>query len=378
MSKLNKAKFMEPTQNKTELSYLTRSLLHHPSPYIIYEVDGSIAWANMAARYIFDLEELSELSIDKIDDDIKNNFGDIDSIALYYDTPIEITLRNISFFMRTRVHMIPVTDESGIMLIELLCKSRDGLDALKETIECIENNRVELAYQKQYDLVTGEITGVEALLRLQDGKGGHFPNDKVIPLIEGEKLFSLIVLESLNQIKKFFKVKDELGLSDTTVYLNVSAHTIMHQEFCKIFSRFVEENNIKENEFGLEITETAELEDTKKAGESLERLKKRGIKIALDDFGAGYASLKYIRDLPIDVVKLDRHFTSNISDPSTSRLIKFVSDVCAELNLEMIGEGIETEKEKNMMIELGCLTGQGFLMHMPSFIEDIKKENNDG
>ena len=150
------------------------------------------------------------------------------------------------------------------------------------------------------------------------------------------------------------------------------------QEFCKIFSRFVEENGIKENEFGLEITETAELEDTKKAGESLERLKKRGIKIALDDFGAGYASLKYIRDLPIDVVKLDRHFTSNISDPSTSRLIKFVSDVCAELNLEMIGEGIETEKEKNMMIELGCLTGQGFLMHMPSFIEDIKKENNDG
>ena len=101
----------------------------------------------------------------------------------------------MSFFMRTRVHMIPVTDESGIMLIELLCQSRDGLDALKETIECIENDRVELAYQKQYDLVTGEITGVEALLRLQDGKGGHFPNDKVIPLIEGEKLFSLIVLE---------------------------------------------------------------------------------------------------------------------------------------------------------------------------------------
>ena len=121
---------MEVTQSKTELSYLTRSLLHHPSPYIIYELDGSIAWANMAARYIFDLKELGELSIDKIDDEIKNNFGDINSIALYYDTPIEVTLRNISFFMRTRVHMIPVTDESGIMLIELLCQSRDGLDAL--------------------------------------------------------------------------------------------------------------------------------------------------------------------------------------------------------------------------------------------------------
>ena len=104
---------------------------------------------------------------------------------------------------------------------------------------------------------------------MQDGEGGYFANDRVIPLIEGEKLFSLIVLESLNQVKKFFKVKDSLGLKDTTLYLNVSAHTIMHQEFCKIFTKFVKDNDIKPNEFGLEITETAELEDIKKASESL-------------------------------------------------------------------------------------------------------------
>ena len=376
MSKLSSLKSTEQMQHKDkELNYLTRSLLHHPSPYIIYELDGSIAWANMAAKYIFNLSDLEEVSIRNIDDAIKNNFGDLESIALYYDTPIEITLRKINFFMRTRVHMIPVSDDSGIMLIELLCSSRDGLNALKETIECIENNRIELAYQKQYDLNTNKITGVEALLRMQDGKGGYFANDKVIPLIEGEKLFSLIVLESLNQVKDFFKQKDAKGLSDVTLYLNVSAHTIMHEEFCKIFSKFVDENNIKPNEFGLEVTETAELEDMQKAGESLARLKEKGIKIALDDFGAGYASLKYIKDLPIDVVKLDRHFTSNISDSSTARLVQFVADVCSELDLEMIGEGIETEVEKEKMINLGCKVGQGFLMHKPSFLDDIEIEN---
>ena len=204
---------MDKIQHKDkELDYLTRSLLHHPSPYIIYELDGSIAWANMAAIYIFELDQLNEISIKKIDDEIKNNFGDLDSIALYYDTPIEISLRKISFFMRTRVHMIPMTDDTGIMLIELLCSSRDGLNALRETIQFIENNRIELAYQKQYDLNTNKVTGVEALLRMQDGEGGYFANDRVIPLIEGEKLFSLIVLESLNQVKKFFEVKDSLGL----------------------------------------------------------------------------------------------------------------------------------------------------------------------
>ena len=121
-------------QPDRELNYLTKSLLHHPSPYIFYELDGSIAWANLAAKYIFNLSSLDEISVVKIDDQVKNNFGDLESIALYYDTPIEISLREINFLMRTRVHMIPVDISEGIMLIELLCSSRDGLDALRKTI----------------------------------------------------------------------------------------------------------------------------------------------------------------------------------------------------------------------------------------------------
>ena len=142
-----------------ELNYLTKSLLHHPSPYIIYELDGSIAWANLAANYIFNLSSLDEISVIKIDDQVKNNFGDLESIALYYDTPIEISLRKINFLMRTRVHMIPVDESNGIMLIELLCSSRSGLDALRNTINCIEHKRIELAYQKQVNLETNEVTG---------------------------------------------------------------------------------------------------------------------------------------------------------------------------------------------------------------------------
>ena len=355
-----------------ELNYLTKSLLHHPSPYIIYELDGSIAWANLAANYIFNLSSLDEISVIKIDDQVKNNFGDLESIALYYDTPIEISLRKINFLMRTRVHMIPVDESNGIMLIELLCSSRSGLDALRNTIDCIEHKRIELAYQKQVDLETKEVTGIEALLRLQDGKGGYLPNDEIIPQIEGESLFSLVVLESLVQLEKFFAIKDELGFADATLYLNVSAHTIMHPDFCSIFTDFVDKHQLSPNKFGLEVTETAELSDITIASKSLSLLKDKGIKIALDDFGAGYASLKYVRDLPIDVVKLDKHFTFNVSDPSTARLISFVSEVCEDLNLEMIGEGIETEEDKQMMLDLGCKIGQGYLMHRPDFLDSFK------
>ena len=137
-------------------------------------LDGSIAWANIAANYIFNLDSLEELSVVRIDEKITNNFGDLDSIALYYDTPIEISLREINFFMRTRVHMIPVDVSNGIMLIELLCSSRSGLDALRQTIDCIEHQRIELAYQKQVNLETNEVTGIEALAKTSRWQGRLF------------------------------------------------------------------------------------------------------------------------------------------------------------------------------------------------------------
>ena len=96
----------------------------------------------------------------------------------------------------------------------------------------------------------------------------------------------------------------------------------------------------------------------------------------MDDFGAGYSSLRYLKDLPVDVVKLDKLFTSGIDDPTTGRLIGFVVEVCKALSLEMIGEGIENENQKEAMINIGCEIGQGFLMHKPEFLETFKPVGN--
>jgi len=359
------------TQEK-HLEYLFRSLQHHPSPYVIYDLDGSIRWANIAAKYIFRVKELTDLSI-KVPEDNKKNMTNEDGIASSYNTPIEVELRKIKFFMRTRVHLIPVENSDGFLLIEILCSSRSGLEALQQTIACIEFDRIDLAYQKQFDLKTNEITGIEALLRMKDEQGEIIPNDIIIPQIEGESLFSLVVLASLVKLSEFFKSKESLGLSNITVYLNVSAHTVMHPEFCNIFINYVETLNLEPNEFGLEVTETAELGNTKLVSASLQKLKDKGIKIALDDFGAGYSSLRYLKDLPVDVVKLDKMFTEEINDPVTGKLIGFVVEVCEALSLEMIGEGIETENQKKAMMDIGCPIGQGFLMHRPEFLETFNK-----
>jgi len=358
-------------EDQEKLQYLFRSLKHHPSPYLIYELDGSIRWANLAAKYIFRIEDLNDLTV-LVPRESLESLESKDGIAQAYDSPIEVSLRQIKFLMRTRVHRIPFEGSEDFLLIEILCSSRDGLEALQMTISCIEFDRIDLAYQKQIDLKSNKVTGVEALLRMRDETGEIIPNDVLIPQIEGESLFSLVVMSSLEKLKEYFKKKDEIGLSDATVYLNVSAHTVMHPEFCNIFTNFVESLNLKPNEFGLEVTETAELGDTKTASDSLKKLKEKGIKIALDDFGAGYSSLRYLKDLPVDVVKLDKMFTGNIQDPVTGKLTSFVVEVCNTLSMEMIGEGIETEEQKQAMIEIGCQIGQGFLMHKPEFLTSLK------
>ena len=358
-------------EDQEKLQYLFRSLKHHPSPYLIYELDGSIRWANLAAKYIFRIEDLNDLTV-LVPRESLESLESKDGIAQAYDSPIEVSLRQIKFLMRTRVHRIPFEGSEDFLLIEILCSSRDGLEALQMTISCIEFDRIDLAYQKQIDLKSNKVTGVEALLRMRDETGEIIPNDVLIPQIEGESLFSLVVMSSLEKLKEYFKKKDEIGLSDATVYLNVSAHTVMHPEFCNIFTNFVESLNLKPNEFGLEVTETAELGDTKTASDSLKKLKEKGIKIALDDFGAGYSSLRYLKDLPVDVVKLDKMFTGDIQDPVTGKLTSFVVEVCNTLSMEMIGEGIETEEQKQALMEIGCQIGQGFLMHKPEFLTSLK------
>ena len=358
-------------EDQEKLQYLFRSLKHHPSPYLIYELDGSIRWANLAAKYILRIEDLNDLTV-LIPRESLESLESKDGIAQAYDSPIEVSLRQIKFLMRTRVHRIPFEGSEDFLLIEILCSSREGLEALQMTISCIEFDRIDLAYQKQIDLKSNKVTGVEALLRMRDEEGEIIPNDVLIPQIEGESLFSLVVMSSLEKLKEYFKKKDEIGLSDATVYLNVSAHTIMHPEFCNIFTNFVESLNLKPNEFGLEVTETAELGDTKTASDSLKKLKQKGIKIALDDFGAGYSSLRYLKDLPVDVVKLDKMFTGDIQDPVTGKLTSFVVEVCNTLSMEMIGEGIETEEQKQALMEIGCQIGQGFLMHKPEFLTSLK------
>lgn len=358
-----------------QAKYLIKSLQHHPSPYIIFDKSNGVEWLNNSAQYIFSLQNDESISIGNISSINKNSVKN--EIASSFDTDIEIKLRNIEFYLRTRIHEIPFDTNSSFFLIEALANSEDALDALKETISCLENDRISMAFQKQVDLETGKIVGVESLLRLLDEKGNIISNDKLIPLVEGEHLFSLVVLASLNKLKEFFSFANKNNIKGFTTYLNVSAYTVMQDNFTKLILNFVKENGLEKNQLGLEITETAELEDRNKAAFAFETLKENGVPLALDDFGAGYSSLSYLRDLPISLIKLDKNFANTIDLSDTKELIKFVVNISNNLKLDMLVEGIETLEQKNEFMHLGCKRGQGYFFHRPEFLETFIENNNE-
>ena len=148
----------------------------------------------------------------------------------------------------------------------------------------------------------------------------------------------------------------------------------MQDNFCKIILDFVKENNLNPGDLGLEITETAELEDRERAAKYFEKLKEHGIPLALDDFGAGYSSLSYLRDLPISLVKLDKDFSRTVSEEDTQELVRFVVTICNNMDLGMLAEGIETIEQQETFEKLGCQNGQGYFHHRPQLLKEFKAE----
>ena len=360
--------------NTEQLKFLSKALLMHQRPSLITKPDGDVLWVNNAGKYIFsmsDNDKLDLIFVDKKDLD-KARFDS--DIADTFDVFLKINLRKKSIYMRVLLHVIPVDNES-YYLVEFVSNSKENLFALRTVISSLENDRIGMYYQKQYKL-TGkkEVCGVEALLRFFNEDGLIIPNDKIIPYIEGESLFSLVVTSSMGLVKEFFDQRKKIGLDNVPLYFNVSAHTVLHKDFLSIFKEFIQSVGIKKGDFGIEVTETAELNKLSLASLRLSSIKNLGVSIALDDFGAGYSALRYLKDLPIDLLKLDKSFTNEMAEKHNQSLIQIAKLMADSLAMEFICEGLEEEWQIEKAVGLGCERGQGYFLHRPCSLKDLNNE----
>ncbi|MEJ8553865.1 putative bifunctional diguanylate cyclase/phosphodiesterase [Tepidibacter sp. Z1-5] len=237
----------------------------------------------------------------------------------------------------------------------------------------LEKKEFILHYQPKVDIKTNEITGLEALVRWKHPeKGLVYPND-FIPIAEETGLIrnldEHILQLSCLQIKEWLNK----GLNPPNISVNISGKTFHENDFVDRLEYILENTGVKSKSISIEITETAAIKDKKYTYEILEQIRSKGIKILLDDFGKGYSSLSYLKEFPIDVLKIDKSFVDNIcSNNIDSSITKVIIDMAKALNLKVLAEGVETEDQLRLLDNFNCEEYQGYLFSKPIDADEIE------
>jgi len=223
-----------------------------------------------------------------------------------------------------------------------------------------------LAYQPQVELAGRRAFGAEALLRWRLEDGSSVPPDRFIPIAE----YSGLIIEIGEWVLReacfeLMRVR-AAGHLDFTMSVNVSQVQFRHPHFLEMLSRALQDTGAPPERIELEITESMAMEEPDLLIERLAQIKRIGVSIAIDDFGTGFSSLSYLQRLQVDRLKIDRTFVSEITDAARgSSIAKMVIELGRSLGLSIIAEGVEDERQAQILQSLGCPLAQGYLFARP-------------
>lgn len=242
----------------------------------------------------------------------------------------------------------------------------DRIEIEKYLRKALNNNEFVLYYQPQVDIGNGKISGFEALIRWISPELGMVPPNKFIRIAEETGIIvdlgEWILKDACNFIKKLHKS----GFENYTVSVNISIIQLIQNNFIDIVSRVLNESGISPEDLELEITESILMESFDLIVGKLEILKEKGIKIALDDFGKGYSSLTYLKQLPITTLKIDKSFVDDIENSKISNtIVNSVIMIGHEMSLVIVAEGVETEEQLEYLTRSRCNRMQGYLFSKP-------------
>jgi diguanylate cyclase (GGDEF)-like protein/PAS domain S-box-containing protein len=230
----------------------------------------------------------------------------------------------------------------------------------------LERDEFLLHYQPKVDLNTGEITGVEALIRWLQPDRGLVPPAQFIPVAEDSGLILPIGHWVLREACRQAREWQDAGLPFKRISVNVSAAEFRHEDFVEGVRTTLLDSGLAARHLDLELTEGVLMEDAESTASVLQELKTMGVQLAVDDFGTGYSSLSYLRRFPIDVLKIDQSFVREISnDPNDSAIVSAIIDMGKNLKQRVIAEGIETKDQLAFLQTRHCAEGQGYLFSRP-------------
>ncbi|WP_413053342.1 putative bifunctional diguanylate cyclase/phosphodiesterase [Sporosarcina sp. 179-K 8C2 HS] len=225
----------------------------------------------------------------------------------------------------------------------------------------IEFNELELHYQPQVNLQTGEIDSFEALLRWNNRKFGFVSPAEFIPLAEESGLIHSIGDWVLEIVCRQLKEWQDKQFRPVRIAVNISSKQFRTGAFAEKAKNVIGKHGIHPSSFEVEITETA-LMYMKDTLSTLQKLKEIGVTISVDDFGTGYSSLSYLKQYPIDIIKIDRSFIKDIElDEKNEAIAKTIINLAHSLGMQVIAEGVEKDLQAKILREADCHKAQGFL-----------------
>ncbi|MDD8059983.1 EAL domain-containing protein [Shewanella metallivivens] len=235
----------------------------------------------------------------------------------------------------------------------------------------ISHDELFVHYQPKINLATNEIVGAEALVRLVDSEGVFISPNEFIPLAEesgliirlGKQVLYKACAEAKSWLDKGFNIP---------ISVNVAVAQFADPHFANIIEKALHDYQLPAELLELEITETALMIDAAEMQTRLYQLKSLGIKIAIDDFGTGYSSLAYLKKFNVDVMKIDMSFVKDmLNNKHDYEIVKTIISLGQSMGLSLIAEGVETEAQRQALLELDCLMGQGYLFSRPLSANDF-------
>jgi diguanylate cyclase (GGDEF)-like protein/PAS domain S-box-containing protein len=242
----------------------------------------------------------------------------------------------------------------------------------------IERDELRLFVQPVVDLISNQVVGGEALVRWQHPTRGLLLPAAFITLAEETGLIgclgSWVLREACRSVQRLRGVP---GHEATTLSVNVSVHQL-RRDGCDEIARVLEEEHVDPSAITLEITESALMEDVTFFAEVLDRLKALGVNLSVDDFGTGYSSLGYLREFPVDVLKIDRSFVDGLGHQDQDEaVVAAIMSLARTLNLSVVAEGVEEPKQAERLRRLGCPFAQGYLFAKPMPADEFHRHLKD-
>lgn len=236
----------------------------------------------------------------------------------------------------------------------------------RELRQAIEDEDLTIVYQPKISLSTGEVIGVEALVRWDHAESGVINPDDFIPLAEETGLILPLGRWVMYSAAKQMQGWVDQGMAPLTIAVNCSSVQFKRGDMIKDINDTLESTGLDPLNLEIEITESLLMDEFDKSCQMLKNMKELGVQISIDDFGTGFSSLSYLKSLPVDKLKIDKSFVNDLStDAGDVAIVSAIITLSHHMNLSVVAEGVETEQQFDILRGLNCNEGQGYLFGRP-------------